>query len=90
MIRYVALFTSPTCKPCHAMKPLYKQLCEANFIDLRLYDIATDAGMEFADTIGVRAVPTALLMDMNGAVVERIVGAQPRAVLENALTRKRD
>lgn len=84
-IKYVHLFTSPTCKPCGAMKPIYKQVCAEREIQLVLHDVATMDGAEFAGTVGVQSVPTALLLDADGGEVERIIGATPRQNVERRL-----
>jgi thioredoxin-like negative regulator of GroEL len=85
MVRYVHLFTSPTCKPCGAMKPLYNQTCAEREIQLVLHDVAREEAAEFAATVGVQSVPTALLLDADGGEVERIIGAKSRSFIESRL-----
>lgn len=85
MIRYVHLFTGPACQPCAVMKPIYSHACAEREIQLVLHDILSGDASEFARTVGVKSVPTALLLDADGGEVERIVGAKSRSIIESRL-----
>lgn len=61
---------SKTCGPC---KVLERNLVESG-IKYDSVDITSEEGEELTDTYGVRAVPTLLLVDDNGTLINKHVG----------------
>lgn len=75
------LFTSPTCGPCKAMKPIVAAVAEQAGIPLEVTEVGAKSP-EVA-SFDIRAVPTLVLIDTNNKEINRLVGAKPRAAIEN-------
>ena len=61
---------SKTCGPC---KVLEKNLVESG-IDYDSVDVASEEGEDIVEKYGVRAVPTLLLVDDNGTLLNKRTG----------------
>ena len=61
---------SKTCGPC---KVLEKNLVESG-VDYDSVDVASEEGEDIVEKYGVRAVPTLLLVDDNGALLNKRTG----------------
>lgn len=70
---YVA-FTSPTCGPCKAMKPLLEKVAAERGRNLYIVDATQIKGIAVA--FNVRAVPTVLRLLDGMPQVTRLVGAK--------------
>ncbi len=78
------LFGSPTCGPCDAVKRVLLQVeSERGDFTWRYVDTADHLGV--ADRLGIRRVPTLVLMDGLGAVRARTSGVPSPADLHAAL-----
>lgn len=81
-------FTSKHCASCGKMAPLVSKLerdCTEHDGTILPVDVDTDTGDLLATRYGVNALPTFIMIDANGAEVNRLVGEQPRQRLVVAL-----
>lgn len=74
------LFTSPTCGPCKAMKPVATEAADKAGIPLEVTEVGAESP-EVA-SFAIRAVPTLVLLDHDNTEIKRLVGTQSRAALE--------
>lgn len=82
----VADFWADWCAPCKMLMPVLDQLVneyQGNFV---LVKVNTDEQQELAMREGIRSLPT-LKIYKNSAVVDELHGAQPAAVLREAIDR---
>jgi thioredoxin 1 len=77
-------FTAAWCPPCRVIAPIIDALATAYKGRMKVAKIDVDNHQETAQQYGIRAMPT-LLIFKGGKVVKQIVGALPRAKLEEAL-----
>ena len=70
--------------PCHALAPTIDAIARAHAGRLVVAKLDVDANPETAGRFDVRSIPT-LLLFKDGLLVERLVGAQPRAAIEQRL-----
>jgi thioredoxin 1 len=74
-------YTADWCGPCKMMTPIITEL--QHKYSIRKIDI--DKNPESARQYSVMSVPTFILVDGGGNEVSRLVGAQPKAILEQLL-----
>ena len=77
-------FWAPWCGPCRQIAPLVDELATENEGSARIVKVNVDDSQETAMKYGVSSIPT-LMVFKNGEVVERFVGGQPKARLQEAL-----
>lgn len=77
-------FGAEWCGPCRMMAPVVAQLAEEYRGRAKVAKLDVDASPEAASRYGVRSLPTFLFF-RDGAVVDRVVGAVPRPVLEQRI-----
>ena len=77
-------FTAEWCPPCRMMEPILEQAARDYAATIRVLKMDTDANPATMVRLGVRGLPT-LLVFRDGAIVDRIVGAVPPAVLRRRL-----
>jgi thioredoxin 1 len=77
-------FWAPWCPPCRTLAPTIEAIAEQfdGRADVAKLDI--DQNPETATAQGISSIPTVLIF-RGGRVVDRIIGAQPRARYERAL-----
>jgi thioredoxin 1 len=75
-------FWAAWCGPCRAIAPVLEQLAEASAGRVMLMKVDVDESPALAARYEIRSIPT-ILFFKEGAVVERVVGAVPRAVLQD-------
>ena len=78
-----AKFTAEWCAPCHALAPVFDAVAAAH-PEAKFVSVDADASPDASVRYGVRGLPT-ILFFKDGEVVSRLVGAQPKAVIEKAL-----
>jgi thioredoxin 1 len=77
----ILAFTASWCGPCKALKPTLEKLPEGSVIS---YDI--DEYPDMRAQYEIRAVPTLVVLNSDGAEVKRMTGSQPLRVLEELLS----
>jgi thioredoxin 1 len=77
-------FWSPTCGPCRMLAPVLEELAVENEGDATVAKINVAEYPQVGAKFGVEMLPTLLFFN-RGKVVERMVGAQSKNKLQNAL-----
>jgi thioredoxin 1 len=77
-------FWATWCGPCRVISPILEQLATERADDLKVAKVDVDENQQTAARFNIRAMPT-LLFFKQGKVVGQIVGAVPRARIEQAI-----
>jgi thioredoxin 1 len=79
-------FWAEWCGPCRMIAPVLEELAEASEGRVTLMKVNVDESSALAARYEIRSIPTILILK-DGTVVDRVVGAVPKAVLEGVLAR---
>jgi thioredoxin 1 len=79
-------FWATWCAPCRAIAPMLEELAGQYKGKIKVAKINIDDNQDTPQQYGIRSIPT-LLIFKGGKVVEQIVGAVPKAKLEEAMKR---
>src|SRR5262249_46232468 len=79
-------FWAEWCGPCRMIAPVLEQVTEASEGKVVLMKVNVDESPGLAARYGIRSIPTMLFVK-DGEVVDRVVGAVPKAVLEEHIER---
>jgi len=74
-------FWAEWCGPCRAIAPVLEELAEASEGRVTLAKVNVDENPALAARYGIRSIPTILFVK-EGQVVDRVVGAASKAVLQ--------
>jgi thioredoxin 1 len=77
-------FWAEWCGPCRAIAPILDEIAEASEGRVTLMKVNVDQNPGLAARYGIRSIPTILFMKQ-GTVVDRVVGAVPKAVLQDVV-----
>ena len=77
-------FWATWCAPCRAIAPALEDLASQYKGRVKVAKVNVDDNQDTPQQYGVRSIPT-LLLFKGGRVVDQIVGAVPRAKLEDAI-----
>jgi len=77
-------FWAPWCGPCRLIAPVVEQLAGENAGAAKIVKLNVDEAPNAAQNYGVSSIPT-LMLFKSGEVVERFVGVQPKARLQQAI-----
>jgi thioredoxin 1 len=77
-------FWATWCAPCRAIAPVVEELASQYKGKIKFSKMDIDEHQETPQQFGIRSIPT-LLLFKDGKVVQQIVGAVPKAKLEEAL-----
>lgn len=74
------------CAPCHMVAPIIEEMARDYAGRILFGKLNVDENREVPVRYQITSIPT-MLVFKNGKVVDRIVGAMPRKVLESKITR---
>ena len=75
-------FWAEWCGPCRAIAPVLEELASEAGVTLMKVNVDENHGL--AARYGIQSIPT-ILFFKQGAVVDRVLGAAPRAVLQSVV-----
>jgi len=75
-------FWAEWCGPCRAIAPVLEELAAASEGRVMLMKVNVDENHGLAARYGIQSIPT-ILFFKEGAVVDRVLGAAPKAVLQS-------
>jgi len=74
-------FWAPWCGPCRMVSPILEGLAEDYEGKFTLVKVNTDENPKYAIQYGVQGIPTMLFIN-NGQIVDRVVGAMPKPMIQ--------
>jgi thioredoxin 1 len=74
-------FWAAWCGPCRAIAPVLEEVAEASEGRVTLAKVDIDQNPGLAARHGIRSIPTVLFVK-DGTIVDRVVGAVPKAALQ--------
>jgi thioredoxin 1 len=77
-------FWAPWCGPCRMIAPIVEELANDYAGKAIIAKVNVDDNPKISMQFGIRSIPT-LLIFKNGQVVDQIVGAVPKGVIESKL-----
>ena len=77
-------FWAAWCGPCKSIAPSIDQIAAEQGGKLKVAKVDVDQNMEVSSRYGVMSIPT-LLLFKNGEVVEKLVGAYPKAAIASKI-----
>jgi thioredoxin 1 len=80
-------FWATWCAPCRAIAPALEELATQYKGKVKIAKVDVDESQQVAQQFGIRSIPT-LLLFKGGKVVEQLVGAMPKAKLEDAIKKQ--
>jgi thioredoxin 1 len=77
-------FWATWCAPCRAIAPALEELATQYKGKVKIAKVDVDENQQIAQQFGIRSIPT-LLLFKGGRVVDQLVGAMPKAKLEDSI-----
>jgi thioredoxin 1 len=78
-------FWAEWCGPCRVIAPVLEEIAEDADGDVTLMKVNVDENSALAARYDVRSIPTILFIK-DGEIVDRVVGAAPKARLQSIVT----
>jgi thioredoxin 1 len=75
-------FWAVWCAPCRMIAPIVEELATEKEGSLKVVKMDVDNNPDTAMKFGIRSIPT-LLIFKNGQIVDQVVGAVPKSMLES-------
>ncbi len=79
-------FWAEWCGPCRMIAPVLEEIVEGSDGKVVLMKVNVDESPGLAARYGIRSIPTMLFVK-DGEVVDRVIGAVPKAVLQQHIER---
>ena len=79
-------FWAEWCGPCKAIGPSIEELAQEYSGRAKVFKVDVDANGDIAERYGIMSIP-ALLVFKGGKVVDQMIGAAPKASIQNLLDR---
>lgn len=79
-------FWAPWCGPCKMIAPVLEELDQELKGAASIVKVDIDENQELAGAFGVMSIPTLLVL-VDGEVVDRVVGFQPKEALASLLSK---
>lgn len=79
-------FWASWCAPCKMIAPVVEELAKEYNGKLKVAKLDVDADREIAMSFGIMSIPTLLIFN-NGHVADQLVGAVPKSMLVDKITR---
>jgi len=82
----VLQFSAPWCGPCKTLSPIIEELSNENASNenINICKVNIDENSDIAIKYEIRSIPTILFLK-NGDVVDRIIGAKPKSLLQSKI-----
>ena len=77
-------FWAVWCEPCLMIAPIIEELANEKNETLKVAKMDVDNNPQTASKYGIRSIPT-LLLFKNGEVVDQMIGAVPKTIIESKL-----
>lgn len=77
-------FFAVWCGPCKMFSPVIEEISKEMSGKINVFKVDVDKSTDIAQRYGIMGVPTAVIFK-NGKAVDKIVGFQPKDVLENRI-----
>lgn len=80
----VYYFTAAWCNPCRMFKPIVEQAAQETGKHITFVDV--DQAPDMTQQYGIKSVPTIIVVNEIGQVVNRMTGAQSKSTITNLLS----
>lgn len=78
-------FWAEWCGPCRALAPVLDELAQENTGKVKVLKVNVDNNQEVAAKFQVMSIPTMVFIK-GGQEVEKLIGAQPKAVIQGKIS----
>lgn len=78
-------FWAPWCGPCRVVGPILDEIAEEQDGSLKIVKVNVDENHGVASQLGISSIPTMILYK-DGQAVEKIIGAQPKVRILQAIS----